>query len=128
MFYHVALLQGVLNSATERLLLDYYISRAEGIYYVYDKCLGKLPETFASKETSHYLAAVEALADYPQAKEKLSFVANWLISNKNECGSWDLGSSVKDGVYFPLADSWRRKELRISDCTERISNLLQKIA
>lgn len=94
-----------INSATERLLLDYYISRAEGIYYVYDKCLGKLPETFASKETSHYLAAVEALADYPQAKEKLSFVANWLISNKNECGSWDLGSSVKDGVYFPLADS-----------------------
>lgn len=128
MFYHVALLQGVLNSATERLLLDYYISRAEGIYYVYDKCLGKLPKTFASKETSHYLAAVEALADYPQAKEKLSFVANWLISNKNECGSWDLGASVKDGVYFPLADSWRRKELRISDCAERISNLLQKIA
>ncbi len=127
MFYHVVLLQGVLSSATESLLLDYYISRPEGIYYIYDKCLGNLPEKFASRETSYYLAAVEALADYQQAREKLKFVAKWLIANRNENGKWDLGANVKDGVYFPLSDSWRKQEFRISDCTERISSLLQKI-
>lgn len=128
MFYHAVLLQGVLSPATEDLLLDYYITRPEGIYYIYDKCLGILPETFASKKTSYYLAAVEALAEYQQAREKLQFVAKWLIRNRDECGSWDLGTGVKDGVYFPLSDSWRKQEFRISDCTERISSLLQKIS
>lgn len=73
------------------------------------------------------MAAIEALADYKQAREKLGFVADWLVSNQNEDGSWDLGAGVKDGIYFPLSDSWRRREVRISDCTERIGRLLQKI-
>lgn len=127
MFYHAVLLQGVLTPATESRLLDYYISRSEGIYYIYDGCFGKLPENFASGETSRYLAAAEVLAGYKQAREKLGFVADWLVSNQNEDGSWDLGAGVKDGIYFPLSDSWRRREVRISDCTERIGRLLQKI-
>lgn len=127
MFYHVVLLQGVLSPETESRLLDYYISRPEGIYYIYDKCLNTLPETFASKKTSYYLAAIEALAGYPQAREKLGFVAEWLDSNKDGCGRWDLGPGAKDGVYFPLSDSWRKAEDRISDCTERIGHILQSI-
>lgn len=128
MFYHVALLQGVLTLETESRLLDYCISRPEGIYYIYDRPLSVLPEVFASKKTSHYLAAIEVLSGYPQAREKLGFVAEWLESNKDGCGKWDLGPGAKDGVYFPLSDSWRKVEDRISDCTERISRLLQSIA
>ena len=127
MFYHVVLLQGVLTLETESRLLDYYISRPEGIYYIYDRSLRVLPEVFASKKTSHYLAAIEALSGYPQAREKLGFVAEWLESNRDGCGKWDLGPGAKDGVYFPLSDSWRKAEDRISDCTERISRLLQSI-
>lgn len=127
MFYHAALLQGVLTPAAENLLLDYYLTRPEGIYYIYDKCLSVLPETFASKKTSYYLAAIELLSGYRQAPEKLGFVAEWLESSKNEQGQWDLGPTAKDGVYFPLSDSWRKQEDRISDCTERITDLLQKL-
>lgn len=127
MFYHAALLQGILTPAVESLLLDYYITRPEGIYYIYDKCLSVLPETFASKKTSYYLAAIELLSGYRQAPEKLGFVAEWLDSNKNGQGQWDLGPTAKDGVYFPLSDSWRKQEDRISDCTERITALLQKL-
>lgn len=126
-FYHVALLQGVLTDETESLLLDYYLTRPEGIYYIYDKCLGTLPEVFASKKTSCYLAAMELLSGYRQAKGKLGFVAEWLTANRNEEGKWDLGTGVKDGVYFPLSDSWRKQEYRVSDCTERITRLLQKL-
>ena len=127
MFYHAALLQGVLTPAAESLLLDYYLTRPEGIYYIYEKRLSVLPEAFASKKTSHYLAAIELLSRYRQAPEKLGFVAEWLASNKNEQGQWDLGPTAKDGVYLPLSDSWRKQEDRISDCTERIKNLLQKL-
>lgn len=128
MFYHAALLQGVLTPETESLLLDYYLTRPEGIYYIYDKCLSVLPEVFASKKASRYLAAVEVLAGYRQAGEKLGFVAEWLTANRNEQGQWDMGAGVKDGIYFPLSDSWRSQDCRMADCTERISDLLRKIA
>ncbi len=127
MFYHVALLQGVLTGKTESLLLDYYLSRPEGIYYVYDQCLRTVPEVFASQKTSSYLAAVELLSGYGQAREKLGFVAKWLDANRNESGKWDLGAAAKDGVYFPLSDSWRKQACRIADCTERITNILHMI-
>lgn len=127
MFYHAVLLQGVLTPATESLLLEYYLSKADGIYYIYDKRLNVLPDIFASKKTSCYLAAIELLSGYQQAREKLGFVAEWLDSNKNAEGQWDLGASVKDGVYFPLSDSWRNQECRMADCTDRISNILQRI-
>lgn len=127
MFYHVVLLKGILPPATERLLLDYYLSRSGGIYYIYEKCLSVLPEVFASKKTSHYLAAIEWLAGYEQAQEKLGFVAEWLDMNKNEKGQWDLGAGAKDGIYFPLSDSWRKQDYRIADCTERITKFLQQI-
>ena len=84
MFYHAVLLRGVLKPATESLLLDYYLARSQGIYYIYDKCLSTLPEKFDTKRTSHYLAAVELLAEYERAGEKLGFVAEWLDSNR-EC-------------------------------------------
>nr|WP_300809307.1 hypothetical protein [uncultured Acetatifactor sp.] len=128
MFYHVVLLQGVLTTETENRLLDYYISRPDGIYYVYDKALSILPEEFASKKTSYYLAAIEALSGYPQARGNLGFVAEWIDSNKDRSGRWDLGPGAKDGVYFPLSDSWRKPECRIADCTERINGILQKIS
>lgn len=127
MFYHAALLQGVLSAETESLLLDYYLSRPEGIYYIYNKCLGSLPETFASRETSSYLAAIELLSGYRQAREKLKFVVRWLETNKDENGKWDLGAGAKDGIYFPLSDSWRKQEFRIADCTERINHIMQKV-
>lgn len=127
MFYHAALLQGVLTPETESRLLDYYIARPEGIYYIYDKPLCVLPETFASRAASCYLAAIEVLADYRQAGEKLGFVVRWLDANRDEQGQWDLGAGAKDGVYLPLSDSWRKETDRKSDCTERIINLLQKL-
>lgn len=128
MFYHAVLLRGVLKPAAESLLLDYYLARSEGIYYIYDKCLSTLPEKFDTKRTSHYLAAVELLAEYEQAGEKLGFVAEWLDSNRDENGQWDLGTGAKDGVYFPLSDSWRSEASRKADCTERIGGLLREIA
>lgn len=127
MFYHAALLQGVVKPETERLLLDYYLEKPDGIFYIYSGPLKEVPENFASRKTVDYLAAIELLAHYRQAKEKLRFVTRWLLSNRKESGQWDLGPGAKDGIYFPLSDSWRKPELRMADCTERIQGILQKI-
>ena len=67
------------------------------------------------------------LAGYETAKEKLSFVVDWLNDNKDENGQWDFSSKANDGVYFPLADSWRKAEDRKKDCTERVNRFLNRL-
>ncbi len=126
-FYHINLLQGMLSKETEDRMLDYVLGKADGIFYVYNKPLGKVPETFASKETSWYLAAIEILTGFPLAKDKLTGIVNWLNRNTDENGQWDLGTKAKDQVYFPLSDSWRSADIRKLDCTERITGILQKL-
>lgn len=127
MFYHAALLKGVLTQKTESLFLDYYLTKPDGMYYIYDKPLNKVPDVFASREASCYLAALEVLAEYDLAKEKLQFVIDWLNANKDDNGQWDFGSKANDSVYFPLSDSWRKVEDRKKDCTERVSAFLSKL-
>ena len=126
-FYHIHLLQDVLSEKTENQLLDFIIAKPSGIYYVYNKPLDKLPNILASKEASWYLSAIEILSGYKLAKEKLNFVVDWLESNKDENGQWDLGIKANDNVYFPLSDSWKKNEYRKADCTERIKTILQKL-
>lgn len=126
-FYQMNLLQGVLTEETESRLLDYILSKPDGIYYIYYKPLKELPEFFESLEASRYLAAIEILSGYKLAKEKLGFVVDWLESNRGENGQWDLGVKTKDNVYFPLSDSWRKAEYRKADCTERIRRLVGEL-
>lgn len=127
MFYHAVLLQGVLTPKTERVFLDYYLSKPDGMYYIYDMPLNKVPDVFMARGTNCYLAAMEVLAGYESAKEKLSFVADWLNKNRDINGQWDFGAKANDGVYFPLSDSWRKAEDRKRDCTERVFNFLNRL-
>lgn len=74
-----------------------------------------------------YLAALELLAEYRNSIDMLHFASKWLYANQREEGNWDMGSEVKDGIYFPLSDNWKKKENRIADCTWRIRRLLDKL-
>lgn len=127
-FYLLSLLRDGLDPSMQAALIDYILDKQEGIYYIYEKQLATLPSSFQSKEASRYLAAVELLADYPCAAQKLYFVRDWLLDHQNANGQWDMGPTVKDGIYFPLSDSWRRKQVREADCTERIEALLNKLS
>ena len=113
MFYHAALLVGVLSPKTEDLFLEYYLSKPDGMFYIYDQPLNQPPEIFSSRSSSRYLAAIEVLNRYGQSEEKLNFVRDWLYANQEENGQWDFGEKAKDNVYFPLSDIWsKEKELQ----------------
>ena len=127
MLYHAVLLKDILPEETEKAFIDYYLERPEGMGYIYNNKLSVLPENFESREASCYLAAIEVLAEYKCANEKLAFVKDWLYKNMDENGQWDFGSKANDKVYFPLSDSWRDKENRKKDSTERVMKLLSKI-
>lgn len=127
-FYHLNLLKGVLSPDIENSMLDYVISKPDGIYYIYDKPITELPTVFKSKETSRYLEAIEILSEYKSSKDKLDFVIDWLKDNKDENGQWDLGAQAKDNLHFPLSDSWRKSSDRIKDCTYRIKKIISNIS
>lgn len=127
-FYVISLLCDCLDQKTESAFLDYVISHETGIYYTYESQLEVLPPIFESKRASHYLAAIELLSKFHQARYKLQFVLDWLNENKNTNGKWDMGSSASDKVYFPLSDDWRKREIREADCTERFSRLIAAIS
>jgi hypothetical protein len=59
--------------------------------------------------------------------EKLGFAVDWLKSQQDENGLWDMRSVVKDGIHFPLSDSWRKIEDRKRDCTTRVIRLIEKL-
>ena len=127
-FYPIALLPGLLPPETERLMLEHVLNYPGGIYYVgYNRPLTALPPVFASLETSRCIASFELLSNFATSREKLSFAVDWLNANKDERGQWDLGPKAKDGIYFPLSDSWRDAGDRKADCTRRIGALLNKL-
>lgn len=66
-FYQLALLPGLLKPKTECKMLDYMIAHESGVIYIYDKSLQTPSATFASKQTSRYLSALELLPLYRSA-------------------------------------------------------------
>jgi len=58
---------------------------------------------------------------------QVSIIAGMPDKDIEPDGLWDMGPSVKDGVHFPLSDSWRSVESRKLDCTYRIKKLLADI-
>jgi hypothetical protein len=127
-FYQVVLLANTLDKTIEEKYFHYVLTHNVGIYYVYGDEIIKPPKIFKSKETNGYFCAIELLARYnnPECKTMLKFVKQWLKKERSING-WDLGKESKDGINFPLSDSWRTDENRIKDCTYRINKILEKI-
>lgn len=126
-FYQISMLPGCLDEKTENRLVQYVLNKEDGIYYVYERKLTQLPGCFESRETSRYLGAIELLLQYKSARAQLAFAADWLIHNRNENGTWDLGKQVNDKICFPLSDDWRKKGVREADCTARIFAILKAL-
>lgn len=126
-FYPLSLVAGCLDEDTEKALIRYVLTKADGIYYIFDKPLIIPPACFQSREACRYLDAVELLMRLAGAKGELDFVRNWLSENRAPDGTWDMGKDAGDKIHFPLSDNWRKRETRIADCTERIKPIFEKL-
>lgn len=129
-YYPILLLSGEIDENIEKAYYDYIINSETGYYYGFKGAVTRLPKAFCSKEASRYLGAVEAYCEHTNqyCKDKLRFVIEWLNDHKNANGKWDMGATVKDGVYFPISDAWRSSELRENDCTYRIQKIISALS
>ncbi|SCY55787.1 hypothetical protein [Alkaliphilus peptidifermentans] len=126
-FYVVALLSRVLSSDIESKFLDYIINSEKGIYYIYDNNLKSLADNYCSKQASRYISAFELLSSYSLISSKCKHLVEWINKNLSGDGFWDMEQSVKDNMYFPLSNSWRKTINRKIDCTVRMQILLSNI-
>lgn len=126
-FYVVSLLSKFLSSDTESKFLDYIISSEKGIYYIYDGSLKSPPNNYCSKQSSRYVSAFELLSNYHLISTKCKHVIKWINENSSGDGFWDMGQTVKDKIYFPLSNSWRKAINRKIDCTVRMQIILSNL-
>jgi hypothetical protein len=128
-FYLVSIVTNLLDKNIEKNYFKYILENNTGIYYMYDKNLTILPDNFVGKKTNNYLRTIELLAKFnnPECKKQLNFIKKWIKQNTIGNNIWDMGKDSKDGISFPLSDSWKTEESRIKDCTYRINKLLEKI-
>ena len=128
-FYPISLLTNNLDKKIEPIFFNYVLNHECGIYYIWEKKLINTPELFKSKNANRYISAIELLAEYnnKECKKQLEFINKWLSKNMIEKNKWDMGKESKDGINFPLSDSWKKDENRIKDCTYRINKLLGKL-
>jgi len=127
--YPISLVSNNLFNDIEPVFFKYILNYGVITYFGYGKQLSILPELFESKETSAYLMLMELLTEYKniECKKQLQFVKGWIQKNKINESEWDTGKESKDGMYFPLSDSWKLKEDRIKDCTYKIKKILECI-
>ena len=128
-FYPISLLTNLLDRKIEEEYFKYILDHESGIYYIYSNKLNILPEVFQSKNSSYYVRAIELLSKYnnPECKKQLHFILKWLKENTTASNEWDMGKESKDGINFPLSDSWKTEKTRIADCTFRIKKLINNL-
>jgi hypothetical protein len=127
-FYPISLVVNNLSKDIEPIFFKHILNYDNGItYFNYTKPLNILPQYFESKEASAYIREIEFLTSYKNVdcKKQLFFVKEWIQNNKINNNEWDMGKESKDGIYFPLSDSWRLREDRIKDCSYKINQLLK---
>lgn len=116
-----------MDSHTEQNWLEYILDHEQGIYYFgYKQKLSALPGFRDGGQTVKFIRSTMLLSEYCNQGGQLAFVADWLRSNRHN-EEWDLGSKAKDGILFPLSDSWKDMQTRISDCTHVLKKLLSAI-
>ena len=125
-FYTVSLLRGRLDIKADAAVLDHLLKDPGGIYYICEGPLSEPPKEFQSRHANRYLSALELMAGYTSAPEKLHFAAQWLEDQRSPDGTFDLGPAARDMVNLPLTDQ-RGREGRVVECTYRVERLLRAL-
>jgi hypothetical protein len=109
----------------EKRMLAYLLHKPDGIYYVCSQGLTTFPRLEENGFQS-WLHGQEILARFDEWKAFAPAILNWLWSQRNAAGLWDLGKGASHSDALPLSESWRRTENRVIDCSIKILSLMQR--
>jgi hypothetical protein len=124
--YAVAILSSMpdaLPSGIEEEYLRWLCAKRGGIGYL-EVALTALPSLLKPGPLDRWLASLELLSRFPTWRAHARDAVDWLRAQRDEDGLWDLGLRGSASTYFPLSDSWRRREHRKHDWSTRVLALL----
>lgn len=113
-----------LPANTEKVLLDWVWNKADGIYYVYSRCVST-PPALDSAHFIDWLEAVRLLCCFDYGKTLCRPAIEWLWQQHDESGLWDFGPASRDGFRLPLSESWQRSINRKIDCSVLVLSLIR---
>lgn len=126
--YQLALLGSRANGlpkSLERALVDWVWHKEDGVGYL-EIPLSELPQRFTVGMLDRLFTSLELLSLFPSWRKAASNVIDWLWTNRNDEGFWDLGPRASMSVYFPLSENWRMRKRRQHDWSTRVLTLLRK--
>ena len=116
---------GLLPDWLARALLDWVWRREDGIGYLEAPLVCPPPQR--QGEFERWMTSWELLSRlFPRRVHRARDAINWLWSEQDDSGLWDLGSRASTSTALPLSDSWRRRENRVFDWTTRVLALLRR--
>ncbi len=122
-FYVVNLLHNELSIKANEAFFNYIMDN--GIYYVYNCNLWKLPSSFDSNTTINYLMAIKMASRYCNCKDKLLFVKEWIMKHRSDDSFWYTKNIKQDGYIFD--GNWRRKEEKANQVRHFFNDIMSSI-
>jgi len=116
-----------LPAELEDKVIDYLLHAPQGIYYVCAGPLSLLPP-ISQRYFWSWMQGHRLLSRFRSWKSACANAADWIWSQRNELGLWDLGGQIsrKPFTSLPLSESWKRSENRVIDSSVEVLTLLSR--
>jgi hypothetical protein len=116
-----------LSDKADQALVDYCMTTADHIYYVYNcKPADFVPIGIMrrdSRDFCHWLRALSLVSQFRGWAKYQDKYTEWIINQRNEEGLWEFPRKP-DLFNVPLSDSWRSRKNRIIDSTIMVLRFL----
>lgn len=109
----------------QKSLLNWIWNQPDGIGYL-DIPLNQAPPTKPGR-IDRWMSSLEMLCRFhPSCFSMMEKSMEWLWKQRNDKGLWDFGPRPGSLSFFPLSDSWRKRNNRTIDWSTRTLLLLSK--
>jgi hypothetical protein len=118
---------GDLAPGLEEKILAWLWDESNGIYYLSNVRPSVLPH-FDERSFVQWFRSQELLSRFDCWRDVGAQALDWIWSQRNGDGLWDLGRGKSGSVHspFPLSESWRRPLNRVIDSTVAVLSLLNR--
>lgn len=114
-----------LPNNVEKALVAWVWHKEDGVRYL-GVALHSPPRHLIHGTLDRWFTSLELLSCFQSWCEFAKDVIDWLWVQRNQEGFWDFGPRASMSFYFPLSESWRKKQNRQYDYSTRVLALLRK--
>ncbi len=109
----------------EKALVTWVWHKKDGVKYL-GVPLSNPPLPLTPGTLDRWFTSLKLFSHFPGWRGFAENVVHWLWTQRNHEGFWDFGPRASTSFYFPLSESWRKRQNRQYDHSTRVLALLRK--